>query len=110
MVPAPSVKFLLILPLVGLVFSPLSVSAQQNAPSQGGAPSGGAPQRIVPVLLGTAKREAVPVQFETIGTVQPVASVTLRPRVEGQILEIGFSDGALVKAGDVLVRLDVALG
>ena len=86
--------------------SPAVVFAQQSGAPQGAAQQGGASQRIVPVLLGSTKREAGPVQFETIGTVQPVASVTLRPRVEGQILEISFADGALVKAGDVLVRLD----
>ena len=99
-------KFSALLTLLAALLSPAAVFAQQSGAPQGGAQQGGASQRIVPVLLGTAKREAVPVQFETIGTVQPVASVTLRPRVEGQILEISFADGALVKAGDVLVRLD----
>ena len=95
-----------VLMLLGVLLTPVLAFAQQSGASQGGAQQGGAAQRVVPVLLGAAKREAVPVQFETIGSVQPVASVTLRPRVEGQILEIGFADGALVKAGDVLVRLD----
>ncbi|NBR12905.1 MAG: efflux RND transporter periplasmic adaptor subunit, partial [Alphaproteobacteria bacterium] len=106
MIPVRSVKFPVFLSLLTLLSSPLAVFAQQSGAPQGGAPAGGTAQRVVPVLLGAAKREAVPVQFETIGTVQPVASVTLRPRVEGQILEILFADGALVKAGDVLVRLD----
>lgn len=79
-----------------------TVQAQQSPSAPAAAPA----QRTVPVLLGEAKRQALPVQFDTIGTVQPVASVTLRPRVEGQVLEIGFADGAMVKAGDVLVRLD----
>ena len=106
MIPVRSLKFPVFLSLLTLLSSPLAVFAQQSGTPQGGAPAGGTAQRVVPVLLGAAKREAVPVQFETIGTVQPVASVTLRPRVEGQILEILFADGALVKAGDVLVRLD----
>jgi len=64
------------------------------------------PERIVPVLLGEAKLGSLPMRIDTIGTVQPVASVTLRPRVEGQIIDVAFADGAVVHAGDVLVRLD----
>lgn len=79
------------------------VSIAEGRAQQAGPPT---MQRVVPVLLGEAKRGPVPVRFDTIGTVQPVASVVLRPRVESQILEIGFADGAMVKAGDVLVRLD----
>lgn len=62
--------------------------------------------RVVPVLAGEAKRMAVPVRFETIGTVQPIESVILRPRVEGQIIAVNFQDGAIVKAGDLLFELD----
>ena len=64
------------------------------------------PERVVPVLLGEAKLGPLPMRFDTIGTVQPVSSVTLRPRVEGQITDVAFADGAVVHAGDVLVRLD----
>ena len=63
-------------------------------------------ERVVPVLLGEVKKGPLPVRLDTIGTVQPVASVTVRPRVESQITEVAFTDGAVVKAGDVLVRLD----
>lgn len=62
--------------------------------------------RTVPVLVGEAKRMALPVRFETIGTVQPIASVILRPRVEGEIVAVNFEDGADVAAGDLLFELD----
>ncbi len=67
-------------------------------------PAGGRPP--VPVLVGKAERKDVPVRLDALGTVQTVASVTLRARVESQILEVAFEDGASVKAGDVLFRLD----
>ncbi len=82
---------------------PIILSAPTNA--QTAAPAA-QPERIVPVLLGEAKRGPLPMRIDTIGTVQPVSSVTLRPRVEGQITDVTFADGAVVKAGDVLVRLD----
>ena len=74
-----------------------SVALAQSAPASA---------RTVSVLAASAKKVALPIRVNTIGTVQPVSTVTLRSRVESQILEIGFSDGAIVKPGDVLVRLD----
>lgn len=60
----------------------------------------------VPVSVGKAERKPMPVRLDALGTVQTVASVSLRARVESQIMEVAFDDGASVKAGDVLFRLD----
>ena len=40
------------------------------------------------------------------GRVVPVAQVNVIPQVSGEILEVGFENGALVKKGDLLYRLD----
>lgn len=48
----------------------------------------------------------MPVRLDALGTVQPMATVNVRARVESQIMEVAFRDGASVKAGDVLFRLD----
>jgi membrane fusion protein, multidrug efflux system len=45
--------------------------------------------------------------LEAIGTVQAVQGVEVSNQVAGQVQEILFESGATVKAGDVLVRLDV---
>ena len=74
----------------------------QSPPSQ----SSGAAPRTVPVALGKADRRATPLRFDTLGTVQALSTVTIRSRVESQIIEVAFEDGALVKKGDVLFRLD----
>lgn len=66
-----------------------------------------APQRPpVTVLVGPVRKGPLPVRIDTIGTVQTVASVSLRTRVDAQIERVLVSDGASVKAGDVLVKLD----
>ncbi len=80
-------------------------SGQQGA-RPGGAPGQGAAPRSVAVFVGKAERKPMPVRFDTIGTVQTIASVTLRSRVESQIVEVAFKDGAIVKKDDILVRLD----
>lgn len=84
-------------------------SAGQRPPGQPGQnqAGGGANQRPpVTVSLGKATRSAIPVRFDVIGTVQAMASVTLRARVDSQIISVEFEDGAIVKKGDVLFRLD----
>jgi multidrug efflux system membrane fusion protein len=94
----------LILASVLVLMLPVASSAQAPGGRPGG-PQGAAP-RTVAVVLGKAVKKPMPVRFDTIGSVQTVASVTLRPRVESQITEIAFKDGAAVKKDDVLVRLD----
>ncbi|WNJ92953.1 efflux RND transporter periplasmic adaptor subunit [Bosea sp. 685] len=66
-----------------------------------------APQRP-PVTIVTAKAERMPmpVRLDAIGTVQTLSAVTVRSRVESQIMEVGFKDGDYVKKGDLLFRLD----
>jgi membrane fusion protein, multidrug efflux system len=81
--------------------SPLSGQAQ-TPPNQ----SSGAAPRTVPVALGKAERRPTPLRFDTLGTVQALSTVTIRSRVESQIIEVAFEDGALVNKDDVLFRLD----
>lgn len=61
---------------------------------------------IVPVVVATAQREAVPVQLDAVGTVQVIASVAVKSRIDGLIAEIKVRDGQYVKAGDTLLLLD----
>ena len=60
----------------------------------------------VPVVIAPATRKPVPVRIEAIGTVQPIATVAVKSRVDGEIAEVKISDGQAVKAGDVLFVLD----
>lgn len=71
----------------------------------GGPPAkgGGAP---VPVVLGRAVRRDAPVTIRTIGTIEPVATVTVKPQVWGQLTEVKIREGQEVRAGDVLFVID----
>jgi RND family efflux transporter MFP subunit len=64
------------------------------------------PERVVPVTVAQAVRKSIPVRLEALGNVQPMASVAIKARVETVITEVLFSDGAAVKHGDVLFKLD----
>ena len=64
------------------------------------------PQRVVAVEVATAVKKSTPVQIEALGTVTPMASVALKSRIDSEITEIHFADGARVKQGDLLITLD----
>jgi membrane fusion protein, multidrug efflux system len=48
----------------------------------------------------------MPVQLDNIGRVQPIASVAVKARIDGQITQVAVADGQEVKAGDLLFVLD----
>jgi membrane fusion protein, multidrug efflux system len=60
----------------------------------------------VPVVATAVIRKPVPVRLEAIGTVQPIATVVVKSRIDGQIVKVPIQDGQEVKAGDTLFVLD----
>ena len=80
-----------------------------NAPlaaRSGAGPTPSVARPPVPVIVETVQRGPIPVRIEAVGTVQPIASVAIKTRVDAEIEDIRVPDGASVKAGDVLVDLD----
>lgn len=70
----------------------------------GGAAGGGFPPPEVTVV--TMRPRTVPQSFEFPGQVQAYRSVEVRSRVDGVILERPFTEGMIVRRGQVLYRLD----
>lgn len=60
----------------------------------------------VPVTAIKASVETIDRVINGIGTVAPLQSVNVRPRIDGEILDIAFTEGQFVEKGTVLVRLD----
>lgn len=60
----------------------------------------------VPVLVATAATQDVPIMLSALGTVQAFNTVTLKPMVDGPLIEVGFKEGQAVKKGEVLARID----
>jgi multidrug efflux system membrane fusion protein len=69
-------------------------------------PAPAAAARPVPVMIAQAEVKRLPVTIDAVATVQPVASIAIKPRIDSQIVEIAVQEGAKVKEGDLLVRLD----
>jgi membrane fusion protein, multidrug efflux system len=60
----------------------------------------------VPVFAGTVAQKDMPIYLGGIGTVQAFNTVTVRPRVDGQVVKIAFTEGQDVRAGDLLAQID----
>ena len=65
-----------------------------------------APAPGIPVTAGTVAAQDVPVFLLGIGTVQAYNSVSIKSRVDGQIVQIDFKEGQEVKQGDPLIQID----
>jgi multidrug efflux system membrane fusion protein len=74
--------------------------------AKGGRPGQGMPGQAVPVVVATAQRGDLPVYFNGLGTVTAFNTVTVRSRVDGQIVKINFTEGQTVHQGDALVEID----
>jgi len=55
-----------------------------------------------PVGVALAARGDIDITLNALGTVTPLATVTVRPQVSGQLRRIAFREGQLVNAGDLL--------
>jgi multidrug efflux system membrane fusion protein len=60
----------------------------------------------VPVTATTVAQTDMPVIARGIGTVQAYKAVTVKTRVDGQIVKVSFEEGHDVKAGDQLFQID----
>jgi multidrug efflux system membrane fusion protein len=90
----------------GLAATSSDEGGRGGAPA-GSPPAGGAPgARVVPVSAVPARAGEVRVYLDGIGTVTPLANVTVRTRVDGELFSVHFREGDLVKAGDLLAEID----
>ena len=64
------------------------------------------PAGPVPVVATIVSPKAMPIIVEAVGTVQSIASIQLKTRIDSQIMKIHVEEGALVKEGDLLFELD----
>jgi multidrug efflux system membrane fusion protein len=60
----------------------------------------------VPVNTAVATPKDVPLQLRAIGTVRPYATVSVKPRVDGQLGQIGFKQGDDVKQGQLIFQIE----
>ncbi len=90
--------------VVGLLLLALliwAIKPGQQARNNGGGFGG--PQ---PVGASAVAKGDIAITLNALGTVTPLATVTVRPQVNGQIVRFNFQEGQMVKAGEVLAEID----
>ena len=70
--------------------------------------AGTGPAPAMPVRVVMAELRDLPVHLRAIGSAAPLNTVTVRSRVDGQLLSIRFEEGQYVEAGTLLAEIDPA--
>lgn len=82
----------------------------QSSPAAQAQPQGrrgrANPAGAVPVIVTTVSKKPMSVVVDAVGTVQSIASVQIKPRMDSQIMKVNVEEGAFVKEGDILFELD----
>lgn len=104
---SPGMRVILILGIVGLLALIFFITHQGGMKKQQGQ-GGMKDLKNVPVSvrLGRVSSKTMPVQIRTIGNVETVSTITIKPQIDGQVTGILFKEGAFVKQGQLLFTID----
>jgi multidrug efflux system membrane fusion protein len=72
-------------------------------PKNSGRPPAGAP---VPVGVALVEKGNMPVTLSQLGTVTPLAMVTVKTQISGYLMQVAFKEGQMVNKGDFLAQID----
>jgi multidrug efflux system membrane fusion protein len=88
-----------------LYFHPWSTATPSGGAGGGraGRYAADAPQAV---RVAAAARGDMPVIINALGTVTPLATVTVKTQINGQLIEVAFTEGQIVKRGDFLAQID----
>jgi membrane fusion protein, multidrug efflux system len=94
--------------VVGIVGASTLAWWMQSPKVDAGAAGAGGP-KSVGVEITQVKKLTLRDDAQAVGTLRSSQNIMLRPEVAGRVLSLGFTDGARVRAGQVLVQLDDTL-
>ncbi len=97
------ILWLLLLAAVVILAVVLIVPRLHHQASPGGRAVSGGP---VPVGVAPAREGDMPVTLSGLGTVTPLATVTVKTQINGYLIAVGFQEGQHVKKGDFLAQID----
>jgi membrane fusion protein, multidrug efflux system len=87
---------------------PIAVARAADAAGRGGGGRGGGRGAggLVPVVVADATRASIPVYLNGLGNVTAFYTVTVKSRVDGQLMKVDFKEGDLVNQGQTILEID----
>jgi membrane fusion protein, multidrug efflux system len=92
--------------LIGTLTAAIALIAYVRMPAKPAASQDATASVLLPVTVASASRENVPIRLSALGSVVAFNTVTVRPRVDGQLIDVPFREGQIVKEGSLLAQID----
>ena len=105
----PWKKFALILAIVAACALGFHYLHSDKSAGKGDSHAGAKGAQAVPVKVARAVQGELDLSIKVVGRVEAWSTVTLQPRVSGQLQQLAFAPGAHVRKGDLLVQIDPSL-
>ncbi|HEX4347880.1 MAG TPA: MdtA/MuxA family multidrug efflux RND transporter periplasmic adaptor subunit [Vicinamibacterales bacterium] len=81
-------------------------TAADGGGGRGGGRGSGRGGDVIPVVVTSASRSTIPVYLNGLGNVTAYYTVTVKSRVDGQLMKVDFKEGDHVEQGQVLAEID----
>jgi membrane fusion protein, multidrug efflux system len=92
--------------LVGAAYYAWPKAARKPAAARGGARAGNPAASAIPVVVARAERGDIGIEISGLGAVTPLHTVTVKSRVDGELMEVRYQEGQLVRQGNLLAQID----
>jgi len=94
--------------VIAVLLTPHAAKTGASGGGRGGGGGAGAGGRRPPTVIGvaTAQTGDIPIQLMALGTVTPLANVTVHTHIAGTLMTVNFREGQMVKEGQLLALVD----